>query len=72
MRDKSAQQKRFIAGARCPTCNRLDKVYVTEEAGEALMICNSCGYREYQKALQKKIDEGWQPIKLPGSGESAG
>ena len=71
MSDKSVQQKRFIAGARCPACNGLDKVYVTEEAGEALMICNSCGYKEYQKALQKKIDAGWQPIKLPGSGESS-
>jgi uncharacterized metal-binding protein (TIGR02443 family) len=71
MGDKPAQQKRFIAGAKCPTCNALDKIYVTEEAGEALLICNSCGYREYQKKLQKKESEGWQPIQLPGSSESS-
>ena len=71
MRDKSGQAKRFIAGAKCPTCYGLDKVYVTEEDGEALLICNACGYRAYQKALEKKKGEGWQPIKLPGSGESS-
>jgi uncharacterized metal-binding protein (TIGR02443 family) len=70
--DMPAQLKRFIAGARCPTCNALDKIYVTEEDGEALLICNSCGYREYQKAIQKKKNGGWQPIKLPGSSEPSG
>jgi uncharacterized metal-binding protein (TIGR02443 family) len=70
-----AQKKRFIAGVTCPSCNGLDKIYVTEEGGEALMICNTCGYREppqeSPQESQKKKGQEWQPIKVPDSGESS-
>ncbi len=76
---REAQKKRFIAGVTCPSCNGLDKIYVTEEGGEALMICNTCGYsrsqkksqKKPQKKSQKKKSQEWQPIKLPDSGDSS-
>jgi uncharacterized metal-binding protein (TIGR02443 family) len=67
MKEKPAQKKRFIAGARCPSCSALDKIYVTEESNKALLICNACGYREYQE----NNNQEWKPIKLPDSGESS-
>lgn len=44
-------KKQFIAGAVCPDCQQVDKIYVTTEQAEdsnALVdvaICNACGYR---------------------------
>lgn len=47
-------KKQFIAGAVCPECHQVDKIYVTyanaEQAADPdaqadVAICNACGYR---------------------------
>ncbi len=65
MREIPAQKRRFIAGVTCPSCGELDKIYVTEEAGEEMLRCNACDYRE----SRERKGGAWQPVRLPGSGE---
>ncbi len=37
--------RRFIAGAVCPQCNGMDKIYVTQENDEDVALCTQCDYR---------------------------
>lgn len=43
--------RRFIAGAVCPRCARMDKIVMFEEGGQKHRECVSCGFRDV-------IDEG--------------
>lgn len=36
--------KKFIAGALCPQCNQMDKIFVYQQDGEDVAECNACGY----------------------------
>lgn len=49
--------RRFIAGARCPQCDALDRIQRVEENGTLLMLCVACG-------MQKDLD---QPQDAPVS-----
>lgn len=40
--------KRFIAGAHCPKCQAMDKIFVYREADQNIRECVSCGFREAQ------------------------
>lgn len=54
------QRRRFIAGAVCPACNALDRVYIvsttaeksavsdTEEVEQITRICAACGFSDTQ------------------------
>ena len=46
-------KKRFIAGARCPSCNELDKLMVYKENGDDYRECISCGFKD--KMLFKQV-----------------
>ncbi|HET8706438.1 MAG TPA: YheV family putative zinc ribbon protein [Pseudomonadales bacterium] len=39
-------KKRFIAGAACPKCKQLDKVYTYEKEGREYAACTQCDYLE--------------------------
>ena len=38
--------KRFVAGAKCPQCQAVDKVMMFRKAGIQYQVCISCGYQE--------------------------
>lgn len=38
--------KRFIAGAVCPKCSKMDKIVMFKEDGEDWRECVSCGYKD--------------------------
>ncbi|HAD09069.1 MAG TPA: hypothetical protein DCF62_06275 [Porticoccaceae bacterium] len=40
--------KRFIAGAHCPACQAIDKIFVYREGDRNIRECVSCGFREAQ------------------------
>jgi uncharacterized metal-binding protein (TIGR02443 family) len=37
--------RRFIAGAVCPQCHEIDKLFVREEAAQRVCECVRCGHR---------------------------
>ena len=38
--------RRFIAGARCPSCGRFDTLALDAEAGARVCECVACGFRD--------------------------
>ncbi|GAA6151447.1 YheV family putative zinc ribbon protein [Pseudoteredinibacter isoporae] len=38
--------KRFIAGAVCPKCSKMDKIVMYKEDGHDWRACVSCGYQD--------------------------
>ena len=38
--------RRFVAGAKCPQCQALDKVVMFRKAGVQFQACVSCGYED--------------------------
>lgn len=54
-------KKRFIAGAVCPACGRMDKLVVYGSGSAQCRECVRCGFREARPALS--TDES-----LPSSG----
>ncbi len=41
------QKRRFIAGASCPKCEKMDKIVMyDDENGERWRECVSCGFRD--------------------------
>lgn len=40
----SKKTRRFIAGAVCPECQKLDKIVTYKQDGEDIAECVSCGY----------------------------
>ena len=36
--------RRFIAGATCPECKKIDKIVTYKKDGEDIAECVSCGY----------------------------
>ena len=45
--------RRFVAGAKCPQCQALDKVVMLREAGIQYRECVSCGYRDEMRFEQQ-------------------
>ena len=41
-----SQLRKFIAGAECPECKQVDKLFVTEQEGTLVCECVACGFRE--------------------------
>ena len=39
-------QRRFIAGAVCPRCSKMDKLVVFKKDGHTVRECVSCGYHQ--------------------------
>lgn len=40
------QNKRFIAGAICPSCGAQDKLFTFQEAGQQWRACVACDFRQ--------------------------
>lgn len=56
--------RKFIAGAVCPQCKGLDKIYITVEAGEDVARCTVCDYR----SVRPKDDD---PVQAPEDHDEA-
>lgn len=69
----SRQKKRFIAGATCPKCGAVDKIYVLESGDERSRHCTRCDFSEHLDADSSgQAPAGdWQPINIkpPDTGE---
>lgn len=48
----SKTKKRFIAGASCPKCNKLDTIALTLENAVEKLTCVQCGYTQTQTPKQ--------------------
>ena len=60
--------KRFIAGARCPHCQQLDKIRCWREEGLYKSECVHCGVVDVMDENGKKIEQNpvqAQVIKFP-------
>ncbi len=42
------KKKRFVAGAKCPTCNEVDVIQLFQVNGVETIECVSCGYQQTQ------------------------
>ena len=40
------QNKRFIAGATCPKCGAMDKIFTYDDEGSKWLACVACGFKE--------------------------
>ena len=40
--------RRFIAGARCPRCESVDTLALSEQAGQRVCVCVDCGFTDAQ------------------------
>jgi len=59
----STSFKRFIAGAVCPECQQLDKLYIDDAAKQ--VVCVRCGFRyqaEQPPAAAPKSPATEQPV----------
>lgn len=52
------KNKRFIAGAVCPRCAKLDKIVMYREDGNDIRECISCDYTDKMqfKTVQREIE----------------
>jgi len=49
------RSRKFIAGAACPACGQVDKIYT--EDGTQTWRCVNCGHDETQEEKERAIDE---------------
>lgn len=54
-------EKRYIAGAVCPVCGVVDKIYVFEREDGMTRCCNRCGFEE---TMPHGPDNEWQPVRI--------
>ena len=40
--------RRFIAGARCPRCEAVDTLALSEQDGQRVCVCVDCGFTDLQ------------------------
>lgn len=61
--------RRFIAGAVCPACSEVDKIYIVSEGDVVFRRCVRCDFEESLRP-DGETSEGtgeWQPVKLKDS-----
>lgn len=51
--------KRYIAGAVCPACGAVDKIYLLQDDDGLSRHCNKCGFQE-----RSGSDADWQPVRI--------
>lgn len=51
-------KKRFIAGAICPRCSKMDKIVMFKKDGVDIRECVSCGFSDemHFKPVQREIE----------------
>ena len=52
-----SMKKRFIAGARCPKCEALDRVVMLTENEHEWIECIECGYSENRPTHVEALEE---------------
>ncbi|AUM12978.1 YheV family putative zinc ribbon protein [Ketobacter alkanivorans] len=52
-------KKMFIAGAKCPQCEKIDKIFVYHKDGEDIAECNACGYTSVRP---KEVEPQSEPV----------
>lgn len=48
--------RRFVAGAKCPQCQAIDKVVMFRKGGTQFQACVSCGYED-EMAFERNFRE---------------
>ncbi|MFP6807821.1 MAG: YheV family putative metal-binding protein [Pseudomonadales bacterium] len=66
------ERRRYIAGAKCPSCGALDKIYVIGQGGAASQHCNSCGFTLGISESPDKGDSQWHAVHIIGSVDTSG
>jgi len=66
MASSDNKQKRFIAGAICPLCASVDRIYTLTGAEGMSRHCVDCDFSEDLEASQKAVPD-IQIIKMPGA-----
>jgi len=57
-------RKRYIAGAVCPACGAVDKIYVIDAGGEKSRHCKACDFSE---GPRDDLPEDRQPVNVRDS-----
>lgn len=52
------KNKRFIAGAHCPSCNEIDKVFTYEKEDKKFRACVRCDFLEELNFASKPAELG--------------
>ncbi len=55
--EKSPMKKRFIAGAKCPGCGAMDKIYMLRSVDRIERHCNQCDFSEILEAPPARDNE---------------
>ena len=53
--------RRFIAGAVCPECQKMDKIVTYKQDGEDVAECISCGYLSHRPKAADMAKNDMQP-----------
>jgi len=65
------KNKRFIAGASCPKCSELDKIFTYDEEGKRYRACARCDFNEEmrfennKKELETRVNKSPEPQTEP-------
>lgn len=62
------KNRRFIAGAVCPRCAAMDRVFVYSEGQVSIRECLDCGYKDRMTA-EGEIEELSTRVNTDGSGD---
>ncbi len=55
---------RFIAGAICPACGLVDKLFIERNTeGENIRNCVACGFSDSQPDA-RKVQNPWQSVRI--------
>lgn len=54
---REIKNKRFIAGATCPGCKKVDTVFTFETGGQKWRACAGCDFEESIAELEKNLQE---------------
>ncbi len=62
----STVKKRFIAGAKCPTCHAIDTMALTKEHNVEKVTCVSCGHQmsHIEPDVEKAVRQHEQVIGI--------
>lgn len=63
--------RRFIAGARCPECQALDRIQRVDEDGQLSMLCVACGMRrDLDDPADASPPKAGQPVRWRATDEA--
>ncbi len=57
-------KKRFVAGAICPACSKMDKIVTYDDENESYRECVSCGFVEKLSSMMEKAKEKVESIPV--------